>query len=982
MSLSPKYQLAPGTRVSIRDEEWLIRNIDRTSSGGEVFGVVGLSPLVEGKEVRFIRDIEEANGEIEIVDPRLTRAVPDASPYFRESRLMLESHFRTTTPGSASIHLGHRGAMDVLPFQLEPTTLALSQPRQRILIADAVGLGKTIECGILLSELIKRGQGRRILVVTVKSMLTQFQKELWSRFSLPLTRLDSTGLQRVRRHIPANHNPFHYYDKSIISIDTLKQDGEYRTHLENAWWDIIVIDEAHNVAERGSTSGGNSLRSRTASLLASRSDSLILLSATPHDGKRESFASLMNMLNPTAIKNPKDYGPADIDGLFIRRFKKDVKDQIIGNFPERVVHTPKVAASGKEEAAYAYLSGLKFASMDEQRSGGKVLFRTLLEKALFSSPAACASTIRERIKRLGKKDSAGAQADITELEALRTIVEEITPEHFSKFRNLLALITPGSPKSIGWDPKAENDRLVIFTERIDTLNFLCTHLTSALKLKENQVRILHGGLGDIEQQEVVEAFGSADSPLRLLIASDVASEGINLHHQSHRLIHFDIPWSLLTFQQRNGRVDRYGQAEQPEIYYLLTESAHEKIRGDQRILELLIEKDEEVQRNIGDPSEFTGLHTAEEEEIAVALAMESDETDPAKALEATFAVTSAGDDWFAAFLNAQSPALPKEQIASAPGHLQAAPPTSSTPSLYDSDYDWAREGLETLRSNGIPITIDENDLTRQLVISVPEDLSRRLKRFPTEILQSETGLISLTTDRAAISLEIVRCRAEEGMWPRLHLLWEQHPALRWMQDKLLSKFGRNQAACIHLRHLDPGERIVLGTGIIPNRKGHPLIQRWYGVQFKGGKLHATLDLEQVITRTRFTENHPNPATPFDAASVEGLFPETVDCLTIHLSEARDDFRRRTEPELSRQLDKLKAFLDTRTGQLEFEFEESIAKGLSSTREYRRQQKEREQREIRRKHDEYKAWITETIQTEDAPSIRLFAVFGNFDTTPS
>lgn len=156
-----------------------------------------MTPLVEGKEARFLRDIEEQNGEIAVIDPRHTRDVPDASPFYRESRLMLESHFRSTTPETTSLHLGHKGAMDVLPFQLEPTTLALSQPRQRILIADTVGLGKTIECGILLSELIKRGRGRRILVVTVKSMLTQFQKELWSRFALPLTRLDSLGLQRV-----------------------------------------------------------------------------------------------------------------------------------------------------------------------------------------------------------------------------------------------------------------------------------------------------------------------------------------------------------------------------------------------------------------------------------------------------------------------------------------------------------------------------------------------------------------------------------------------------------------------------------------------------------------------------------------------------------------------------------------------------------------------------------------------------------------
>ena len=220
--------IAPGTRVKIRDEEWLVRRVDRSSTGSRIFGVVGLTPLVSGKEARFLEEIEKQRGEIIIVDPKNTEAVLDTSPYYRKTRLILESHLRTSTPNTAQLHIGHQGAMDVLPFQLEPARLALQQPRQRILIADSVGLGKTIECGVLLSDLIKRGKGQRILVVAVKSMLTQFQKELWSRFSLPLTRLDSLGLQRVRKNIPSNHNPFHYYDKSIISIDTLKQDGEYR----------------------------------------------------------------------------------------------------------------------------------------------------------------------------------------------------------------------------------------------------------------------------------------------------------------------------------------------------------------------------------------------------------------------------------------------------------------------------------------------------------------------------------------------------------------------------------------------------------------------------------------------------------------------------------------------------------------------------------------------------------------------------------
>ena len=127
---------------------------------------------------------------------------------------------------------------------------------------------------------------------------------------------------------------------------------------------------------------------------------------------------------------------------------------------------------------------------------------------------------------------------------------------------------------------------------------------------------------DNELMDTVEAFGQKDSPIRLLLCSDVAAEGINLHHLSHRMIHFDIPWSLMVFQQRNGRIDRYGQTLKPQIRYLMTLSEQPEVRGDQRILEILIEKDEQAGRNIGDPSEFLGVFSVEEEEAIVAQAME------------------------------------------------------------------------------------------------------------------------------------------------------------------------------------------------------------------------------------------------------------------------------------------------------------------------------------------------------------------------
>ncbi|HRH79287.1 MAG TPA: DEAD/DEAH box helicase family protein, partial [Cellvibrionaceae bacterium] len=267
MSYPMNYQLAPGMRVVIRDEEWLIRRADPAKDGGYLLSCDGISELVRGQDALFLTELEDA---IEILDPANTQLVADISDKYSAALLYIESQRRRSIPNDEQIHVGHQGVMNLVPYQLDPAIQALKQPRSRILIADAVGLGKTLEAAILTSELIQRGRGKRILVVTQKSMLTQFQKEWWSRFSIPLTRLDSVGLARVRNRIPANHNPFNYFDRSIISMDTLKNNLEYRNYLGNAWWDIIVIDECHNVAARASEQA-MSRRARLARLLATRS---------------------------------------------------------------------------------------------------------------------------------------------------------------------------------------------------------------------------------------------------------------------------------------------------------------------------------------------------------------------------------------------------------------------------------------------------------------------------------------------------------------------------------------------------------------------------------------------------------------------------------------------------------------------------------------------------------------------------------------
>jgi SNF2 family DNA or RNA helicase len=260
------------------------------------------------------------------------------------------------------------------------------------------------------------------LVVTSKSMLGQFQKEFWSRFTIPLVRLDSVGIQRIREQLPTGQNPFHHVDKAIVSVDTLKNDRDYRTYLEHAYWDIIVIDECQNVAERG-VGAQRSQRSKLAERLATRSDTLILLSATPHDGKPESFASLMNMLDPTAIADRSNYGPDDIRDLYVRRFRKDVIGQMRAaqGVPERDAANLEATASAREEAVFAALAELHLPDSDSRAKAGQ-LFRTTLQKAMLSSPMACLETVRNRLKTLQQsKDPSGT--DQAALEPLIPLLE-------------------------------------------------------------------------------------------------------------------------------------------------------------------------------------------------------------------------------------------------------------------------------------------------------------------------------------------------------------------------------------------------------------------------------------------------------------------------------------------------------------------------------------------------------------------------------
>ena len=966
----PDPVITPGARVVIRDAEWIVRRVDNAPKGFQLV-CDGVSELVQGREAIFLTALEPP---IQILDPANTELVPDGSARFSDSILYMESQLRQAVPSDAGLHVGHTAAMDAVPYQLEPARLALAQPRQRILIADAVGLGKTMEAGILVSELIARGRGRRILVLAVKSMLAQFQKEFWNRFTIPLTRLDSIGIQRVRSRIPTNHNPFHYYDKSIISIDTLKQDTEYRTYLEQAYWDIIVIDEAHNVADRGT----GSLRSRLAKLLARRSDTLIMLSATPHDGKAKSFASLVNMLDATAIADPDDYSQEDFrPGLVIRRFKKDVQDQVREAFQDRQVSTRRFPASQVEEAAYLALLDVRIAA-GTGSANRRDLFLVSLEKALFSSPAACKETAAERIKRRERElgDGNADRPRTVEIESLRRLREalaRIEPAAYAKYQALLAAIRDGRP--FRWRPTDPSDRLVVFTERIATLNWLEGHLVDDLNLAPGQLETLHGGMSDVEQQRIVEDFGNAQRPVRLLICSDVAAEGINLHYHCHRLIHFDLPWSLMVFQQRNGRVDRYGQTATPHIAYLVTESAAPTIRGDTRILEVLIEKDEQAYKNIGDPSVFMDVHDVDEEqritEAAVAAGESAEDFD--RRLTAT---PSEGDDLLRMFLQPDT-----EAPVEGPDKAPPPPPLS----LFASDLHYCEAALHRLRSRQVRATapgagerspgravnlrFEVNRDTRTLTLDAPPDLVARYSHLPPEVLPVHRRLV-LTTSRARMAEAVEESRRAESAWPSLHYLWRLSPVVTWLNDRMLAAFGRHQAPILaDVPGLSPYENAFVLSGLVPNRKSHPLVYDWIAVAFRSGEDPRLIPFDELLERTGLgPESLANRQAAVDVDAVSALLPAAVTQARRYFVDRRNAFEEAINAKLDDEIRALDEFRARRVEQVE------AALGQSKQGEqFKLGRRDRVRRDTDDIHDRYLKWIEDTMTTEPRPWIKVICV---------
>ena len=767
----------------------------------------------------------------------------------------------------------------------------------------------------------------RILVLAKKSMLAQFQSELWNRFGIPLVRLDSIGIAKLRLRIPANKNPFEVYHRIIISIDTLKDVGSYRHFLENTHWDCVVIDEAHNVA--GASVPERHLSYRLARLLSRTTNSMLLTTATPHNGKRETFGRLISLLDPSAIPDPefREYTPEDIKGFFLMRFKEDVRADAGDSLTDRMVvpsSSTTIDATPAEEKVYSALGELRKAAIDARNRGNDWSRQPLLEygiyKQFLSSPESCAKTVGKRIQKL-----IASRQDSPELPYLSRIAEgcrSLTIRDASRYKLLKTQL-----EAIGWNGSPQSPRVLIFTEYRETQDALAKAIAKDFRLTfsddfeaqaKQAVATIHGSFPDIHLMKTVEAFGTGTSPVRMLLATDVASEGINLHHECHHIVHYDLPWSIITLIQRNGRIDRIGQKHSPVLRYLMVKTRQGLLAGDQSIFDRLIEKVEEINKSTRQGESVLKLYDPEAEEryIAEAGLLPGN----ANVLEKPAVSASAEATDLEALITQATPGHDEDLLAFLLGEADAPArlsrgivgcPTPSRQRRSSGDKEFLLEGYRFLaEKHGDYQPIEEAG--NLMLLTAPKDLKRRLgspdesgdvvfgaTAIPLEAWP-DTNQFRLTHDPDQVELAIKAARHTSGYWSRELLCTDQHPILQWITERLLMTLKREQLLCtdqhpilqwiterllmtlkrdecplVFARKLQPGELCFCFIGQVSSKAGVPLIVDAHAISFRKGGGFQHRSLREALEAADFTRlindgrtGNVKAAQPLIASAVE------------------------------------------------------------------------------------------------------------------
>ncbi len=565
-------------------------------------------------------------------------------------------------------------AIQVHPYQLEPVLAALEMPRVSLLLADGVGLGKTIQAGLVLEELLLRRRIRRTLVVCPAMLQRQWKYELHRKFNLDFEIIDSDSTFQLRRRLGIDTNPWKAFPRIITSMDYLRLPDILQQFLQasgagldqvptnghespHAAWDLLIVDEAHNFAPQG----GNRASQRTRMLREIRFlfEHRVFLTATPHNGKTVCFTGLLELLDPVRFQMSVEMNDRDHENLNqirVRRLKSDINmHSLRPPFAEELPPAElPVHLTEKEEALYSALRKYRDKGQEifddrysaTERWVSRFVF-SLLTKRLLSCPFAFARTwwrhlgeesttetqtlfdlaktssekAEESIKSddektVAEEDAArhGGSWMLSQENSLQALQSNVTKalEDFGFGRNLIedeSKVAKAAEKSdskteslVAWVKEnlfesngklRDDERLIVFTEYKETLEYL-DHRFRKEGFDDNSMRHLYGGMTASEFENVQREFEDPAADVRLLLATDAASEGINMQECCRWIIHFDIPWSPSKILQRNGRVSRHGQIRDVQIHYFRCDQDE-----DMEFLVRVAKKVQQVEEDLG-----------------------------------------------------------------------------------------------------------------------------------------------------------------------------------------------------------------------------------------------------------------------------------------------------------------------------------------------------------------------------------------------
>ena len=649
-----------GQLVAVRDRHWLVRSVSASSLPVDVMSpshslqhLVELSSIEDdglGDEISVIWEIEPGARILETANlPR-----PIAGKFDDPARL---STFldavrwgAVTSADSQALQAPFRSGITIEDYQLDPVVRALNMARVNLMIADDVGLGKTIEAGLIVQELILRHRARSVMVLCPPSLCVKWQSEMRDKFGLEFRIVDSEAVRLLRRQRGIKANIFAHFPRLIISFDWLKMERpirllrDYLPADKNAYprkIDLLIVDEVHQCAPAGNGKyATDSQRTDLLRYLGPHAEHRLFLSATPHNGYPNSFSALLELLDPQRFARGVKPDAVALSSAVVRRMKDDIRN--LGpnadgspRFPKRIIEKIEVTYPDDERRVHADLA--TYTESRRKQSSAKCnavaadLICLLLKKRLFSSPAAFAHTLDAHIETLATRargkdefddlreffdqvnsdfedDEQFEEATVDALRVAAAAGETVTPEQQEllrrmqiwangardradeKSRALIARIKEWCcPTTIAGKVKWNDTRVIIFTEYRDTQRWL-HNLFDAAGLAGDRVKLLYGGMQTDEREQIKAAFQSdpANDPVRILLATDTASEGIDLQLHCHRIIHVEIPFNPNRLEQRNGRVDRHGQPNSEVYMYHFVGSGFEGQAGSfERDLEFL-----------------------------------------------------------------------------------------------------------------------------------------------------------------------------------------------------------------------------------------------------------------------------------------------------------------------------------------------------------------------------------------------------------